>query len=102
MTSFENQFGLRTNVEVYPTIAVFVKNAEQLFHKLVARSALRKNDDICKFLNKDHLQNGLIMDVDGKSDLALSDCGCEHFLHLLLRHTTVWQGSQKVVISLDP
>ena len=97
MTSFENQFGLRTNVEVYPTIAVFVKNAEQLFHKLVARSALRKNDDICKSLNKDHLQNGLIMDVDGKSDLALSDRRCEHFFHLLLRHTTVWAVVHKTL-----
>ena len=48
MTSFENRFGLRTNVEVYPTIAVFVKNAEQLFHKLVAGAALIKKDDICK------------------------------------------------------
>ena len=63
MTSFENQLGLRTNVEVYPTIAVFVKNTEQLFHKLVAGSALRKNDDICKFLNKD-LQNGQFLNVD--------------------------------------
>ena len=90
MTSYENQLGLRTNVEVYPTIAVFVKNTEQLFHKLVAGSALKQNDDICKFLNKDLLQNGLILDVDGKSDLALSDRRCEHFFHLLLRHPTVW------------
>ena len=63
MTSFENQLGLRTNVEVYPTIAVFVKNTEQLFHKLVAGSALKQNDDICKFLNKD-LQNGQFLNVD--------------------------------------
>ena len=73
-----------TNLEVYATITIFVKDAEQLFHKLVSGAALQSFGHI--FIKDDisHLWTDFGNNFAKVCHLALGHSGCKHLFHLLL------------------